>query len=227
MPRILSARVPFRFDAGLGWEKLRSGLQGRRKKGSGMLQVKSPLEISSDVLPGVSGFPDKHLGDWFVLHTKSRQEKAVADTLSAMGIAHFLPLTTQVRYYGKRKFTVELPLFPSYVFLRGSEMAAYESNRTKRIARIIHVFNQDQMDWELRNLYVAMENGASLDPFPFLTAGTRVEVRAGPFRGLQGVIDSRSKLNRLILQIDMLGRAVSLEIDAALLEPVVYDRLAN
>jgi transcription antitermination factor NusG len=54
-----------------------------------------------------------------------------------------------------------------------------------------------------------------------------VEVRAGPFRGLQGVIDSRSKLNRLILQIDMLGRAVSLEIDAALLEPVVYDRLAN
>jgi transcription antitermination factor NusG len=192
-----------------------------------MLQVKSPVETPSDVLPIASAYPDKDLGRWYVLHTKSRQEKAVADTLSAMGIAHFLPLTTQVRYYGKRKFTVELPLFPSYVFLRGTEVAAYESNKTKRIARIIHVFDQEQMDWELRNLYLAMETGATLDPFPFLTAGTRVEVRAGPFRGLQGVIDSRSRPNRLILQVDMLGRAVSLEIDAALLEPVVYEKLSN
>jgi transcription antitermination factor NusG len=192
-----------------------------------MLQVKSPLETPPDGLPLTSGYPDKDLGRWYVLHTKSRQEKAVADTLSAMGIAHFLPLTTQVRYYGKRKFTVELPLFPSYVFLRGTEMAAYESNKTKRIARIIHVSDQDHIDWELRNLYLAMETGASLDPFPFLTAGTRAEVRAGPFRGLQGIIDSRSRPNRLILQVDMLGRAVSLEIDAALLEPVVYEGLTN
>jgi transcription antitermination factor NusG len=126
----------------------------------------------------------------------------------------------QVRYYGKRKFTVELPLFPSYVFLRGSIEEAYDSNRTKRVANVISVNNQTQIDWELHNLFLVMENGASLDPFPYLTTGTRVEVRAGPFRGVQGVIDSRLKSDRLILQIDMLGRAVSLEVDGALLDVV-------
>jgi hypothetical protein len=35
---------------------------------------------------------------------------------------------------------------------------------------------------------------------------------------VQGVIDNRLKSNRLLLQIDMLGRALSLEVDAALLD---------
>jgi transcription antitermination factor NusG len=183
-----------------------------------MLQVNSPEILPPPISVAPTEYPETHRGDWYVLHTRSRQEKTVSDMLSAMGIAHFLPLTSQVRYYGKRKFTVELPLFPSYVFLRGSIEEAYDSNRTKRIAKVLSVNNQTQMDWELRNLFLAMENGASLDPFPYLTIGTRVEVRSGPFRGVQGVIDSRLKSDRLILQIDMLGRAVSLEVDAALLE---------
>jgi transcription antitermination factor NusG len=185
-----------------------------------MLQVNPTQIIPPPIAVAPSEFPQKHRGDWYVLHTRSRQEKTVSDMLCAMGIAHFLPLTNQVRYYGTRKFTVELPLFPSYVFLRGSMEEAYDSNRTKRIARVISVNNQTQIDWELHNLFRVMESGASLDPFPYLTTGTRVEVRAGPFRGVQGVIDSRLKSDRLLLQIDMLGRAVSLEVDAALLEVV-------
>jgi transcription termination/antitermination protein NusG len=166
-------------------------------------------------------FPEKGVGDWYVLHTMSRQEKLVAEMLSAMQIAHFLPLLHQTRYYGKRKFLVELPLFPGYVFLRGSQVEAYESNRTKRIAHILPVHDQLRLDWELRNLFSATENGANLDTYPYLTIGTLVEVRSGPFRGLQGVIDSRLRSNRLILQVGMLGRAVSLEIDAALLDAIV------
>jgi transcription antitermination factor NusG len=47
-----------------------------------------------------------------------------------------------------------------------------------------------------------------------------VEVRAGPFRGIQGVIENRAKEHRLILQITTLGKAVSLEIDASLVDPI-------
>lgn len=158
-----------------------------------------------------------------MLHTKSRQEKAVAEVLTAMGISHFLPLVRQARYYGNRKCLVDLPLFPSYVFLRGTRLDAFEINATKRIAGIIAVHQQDILDSELRNVFLAVETGAELDPYPYLTVGTRVEVRSGPFRGLQGLIDARSRLNRIILQISMLGRAVSLEVDAALVEPVTDD----
>lgn len=164
--------------------------------------------------------PSPDLGLWHVLHTKSRQEKVVAADLAAMHIAHYLPLVKQVRYYGRRKVKVSMPLFPGYVFLRGSLDQVYAADRTKRIANIISVNAQDQLDWELRNLHMALSKDAQLTPFPFLKKGVRVEVRSGPFRGLQGIIEGRAADNRLILQVDMLGRAVSLEIEGALLDPI-------
>src|SRR3954469_20570981 len=43
------------------------------------------------------------VGDWHVLHTKSRQEKILSEDLLALEIPHYLPLVKSVRYYGKRK----------------------------------------------------------------------------------------------------------------------------
>lgn len=177
--------------------------------------------ICHPTAPRTDSAIDRHDEDrWYVLHTRSRQEKAVAAHLASRNIPHFLPLLSQVRYYGRRKLIVELPLFPSYVFLHGRLEHAYEADRTRRLSRIIHVPDQQQIEWELSNLRLVVEKDVLLDPYPHLKVGIRAEVRSGPFRGLQGVIEDRTHLDRLILQIDMLGRAVSLEIDGALLEPV-------
>ena len=157
---------------------------------------------------------------WHVLHTSSRQEKILSDTLRAMGVCHFLPLVNQTRYYGKRKATIELPLFPSYVFLFGTLDEAYEADRTGRIARIIPVIDQRQLDRELRTLHLALSQNAVLDRYPLLKKGVRVEVSSGPFRGLQGVIEDRAKADRLFLKVQMLGTAARMQIDAALLDPI-------
>ena len=157
---------------------------------------------------------------WHVLHVRSRQEKALRDDLIVRGIQYFLPLVRQARFYGRRKAQVELPLFAGYVFLLGTTEQAYSADRTGRVARIIPVFNQDQMDWELGNLQLALQKCPALVPYPYLKAGLKVEVRAGPFRGIQGVIENRAKEHRLILQITTLGKAVSLEIDASLVDPI-------
>jgi transcription antitermination factor NusG len=157
---------------------------------------------------------------WHVLHTKSRQEKALSDGLTSMGLANFLPLFRQVRFYGKHKVVVNQPLFASYVFMRGTLDDVYRADRTKRVAHIIPVPDQRQLNDELRQIHLALQQDAQLDVFPYLTRGTRVEVRSGPLRGLQGVVEERGKQNRLILQIEMLGRAVSVELDAALLDRI-------
>ena len=158
---------------------------------------------------------------WYVLHTKSRQEKTVAEQLVARRVRHFLPLVERVHFYGKRKAVVSLPLFPSYVFLHGTAEQAYEVDRTRRLVRIIAVDDQQQIEWELQNLRMALEEKAPLDPYPYLKKGIRAEVKSGPLAGLQGVVEDRPRPDRLILQIDMLGRALSLEIEGALLEPLV------
>lgn len=159
-------------------------------------------------------------GQWFVLHTKSRQEKVLATDLERMNVPCYLPIVSRMRFYGRRKAMVDEPLFPGYLFLRGTLDQAYEADRTKRVANILPVNDQARMDWELRNLWVALGRGATLDPYPHLKLGRRVVVRSGPFRGLQGMVEERITWNHLILTIDMLGQAVSLEIDGSLLDPV-------
>ena len=163
-------------------------------------------------------FPE--VGDWFVLHTRSRQEKILAADLEAMRVGYFLPLVPQVRYYGKRKVMVSLPMFPGYLFVRGSKDEAYVADRTKRVAQIISVTNQVLLDVELRNIHLAVSQQAPLDPYPYLVKGQWVEVRSGPFRGLQGVVEDRLNPTRLLLQVEMLCRSMSLEIDASLLDPI-------
>ena len=82
------------------------------------------------------------------------------------------------------------------------------------------VNDQRRLESELNNIRLALDRNASLDPYPDLVKGVRVEVRSGPFQGLQGVIDSRTKDARLILEVDVLGRAVTLELQGAMVEPV-------
>jgi transcription antitermination factor NusG len=159
-------------------------------------------------------------GRWHLLHTRSRQEKALSETLFAKGIAHYLPIANVTRSYGGRKVLVDLPLFPGYVFLKGNLDEVYDADRTKRVAGIIRVADQDRIARELRNLARALVSRIQLDPYPYLRAGVKVSVRCGPLMGLEGVIESRSKRDRLILQVDVLGQATSLEIDGAILDVI-------
>jgi transcriptional antiterminator RfaH len=157
---------------------------------------------------------------WHLLLVKSRQERQLSQTLASMGVPHYLPLVRRTRYWGARKAVVHDPLFPGYLFLRGELDEVYRADRTRRVARFVPVPDQNQIDWELRNIRLALLNDAMLQPYPSLSNGTRVEVRCGPFQGVQGVVSDRARENRLILQVRMLGTATSLEIDAALLDPV-------
>ena len=137
-----------------------------------------------------------------------------------MRVDHYLPLVRRQRVYGTRKAVVEEPLFPGYVFLRGTAEQAYQADRTKRVANIIRVNDQRRLESELNNIRLALSQNASLDPYPHLVRGVAVEVRSGPFQGLQGVIEEKGKDARLILQVDVLGRAVTLELAGAMVEPL-------
>jgi transcription antitermination factor NusG len=164
--------------------------------------------------------PEAECGVWHVLHTRSRQEKALARTLDAAGLHCYLPLVDQVRFHGHRKKTVSLPLFSTYVFMHGTVEATYTAISTGRVANVIPVPDQAGFDHDLKQIRLALSGGATLQPTDCLSIGRRVRVTAGPFKDIEGLIEDRPRLDRLILQIDTLGRAASLEIDASLLQPV-------
>lgn len=154
---------------------------------------------------------------WHVLHTRSRMEKALAQSLAAMGIEHYLPLVTEYRTYGRRRIGFDKPLFAGYVFLHGSREQAFDADRTRRVAQIIEVADQARFEHELAQIRHALEaqGQRQFDPYPMLRAGVRVAVVSGPLAGLEGVVESRHKLDRVVLQVTTLGRAVSVETDGA------------
>jgi len=155
---------------------------------------------------------------WFVLHCKPRQEQCVADHLDAVGVSHYLPRIKQVRFYGKRKVKRELPLFPGYLFLNGRREDAYSVDRARGIVQVLDAPDQDTIDWELQNIRFALDHDAPLIACARLKVGTRVAVRAGPFKGMQGLVEANKAADRIVLQVSMLGRAMSVEIDASLLD---------
>ncbi len=181
----------------------------------------STLVAHPGSLDCVGSHPDAAIERWHVLHTRSRQEKAVADVLDAAGCRFFLPLVRRVAFHGGRKRIVQQPLFSSYIFLFGAREATFFAISTKRVVRAIPVSDQSALEHELQQIRRAIEGeGQLFDPFPFLTHGRRVRVRSGPFQGLEGLVEERLRQDRLILNVQTLGQATGLEIDASLLEPV-------
>lgn len=155
---------------------------------------------------------------WYVMHTKSRQEKALAQSMDAMGVTYFLPLISQLRSHAGRRVRVQMPLFSGYIFVHGSCEDAYACDRTRRVAQIIDIHDQQQFENEINNIRLALAGSISIDPYPLLREGVPVRVRSGPLQGMVGRVESRTKLNRLILKIEVLGQACSLEIDSAILD---------
>jgi len=158
------------------------------------------------------------MAQWYVLHTKARQEKALAQSLDAIQVRYYLPIIDQMRMHGGRKTRVHMPLFPGYLFLHGSRDDAFASDRTRRVAQIIEVPDQQGLTEELNNIRLALSSTQPMDPYPYLKAGVRVVVRSGPLQGMTGYVESRRQLDRLILKVEVLGQACSLEVDGAILD---------
>ncbi len=158
------------------------------------------------------------LGTWWVAHTRSRNEKALAHDLAAKKISYFLPMNWKVHRVRQRTVKSLLPLFAGYVFWCGDEHARVEILRTNRVANIIEVVDQETLVDQLVQIEHAIRAGAPLVPYKYVQTGQRCRVIAGPLEGLVGVVLRAKNATRLLLQVDMLGQAASVEINIDMIE---------
>ncbi len=159
-------------------------------------------------------------GRWWVAHTKARCEKAFAWDLKRRGIGYFLPMVERVRVSGGRKRRAVLPLFPSYVFLCGTQTDRYAAMTTNRLCATLEVSDQVRLISELSAIEKVLAGKAEIDLYPFAAEGQRCRVIAGPFEDIEGIVIHRNKNARFVLEISMLGRGAVLEIAGDLLAPV-------
>ena len=180
------------------------------------------LKVSEN--PPITWPDEKSIADftglWWVAHTKSRNEKALAHDLINRDISYFLPMSWKVTHRTGRKIRSLLPLFSGYLFFCGNENQRLGVLRTNRVANLIEVNDQEKLLSELLDIEQALRAGAALTPHRYIKAGQRCRVLSGPLVDLQGIVLKTKTITRLVLQINMLGQAASVEIDTDLIEPI-------
>jgi transcriptional antiterminator RfaH len=169
-----------------------------------------PEEAQFDLIDGL----------WWVVHTKPRQEKALARDLLRSSIPYFLPMYEARRRSRGRSWKAVLPLFPGYVFFCGDEDDRLKVLETGRVAKLIPVRDQARLVAELSSLRRVMEAGLGVDPYPALKTKSRCRVRSGPLQGMEGQVVRRKGKARFIVTISILGQGASVEIDGNELEPL-------
>ena len=159
---------------------------------------------------------------WWAVYTRHQHEKAVANMLVAKGLEVFLPLYESLRHWKERKKKLLMPLFPGYLFVReclggplqivtvpGTNMILTRGDRLEVIS-----------DDEIQTIWRATADPSNIEPHPFLNNGERVRVTCGALQGIEGILVRKKSQYRLVLTVETLAQAVSIEVDARDVEPV-------
>jgi len=171
------------------------------------------------VLPNLAGI---EVG-WFAVYTNSRHEKIVARHFSQRQIESFLPIYQKVHRWAKRSsVTLELPLFPNYVFVH---MAPPQRVSVLAVPGVLGIVGQGRIssalsDAEMESLRTGLERNKA-EPHPYLVAGERVRIRAGSMEGMEGVLVRKKNELRVVLTLDLIRRSVAVEVDAKDVEPAI------
>lgn len=159
---------------------------------------------------------------WCVVHTRPRNEKALAGELERLSIPFYLPLhqrTTRSRSTGRRHQSI-VPVFSGYLFVRATPDQRYRALRTQRIVNLIEVADQVRLVRELRQIEKVLQSPSAFQWHKRLQAGDWVRVIAGTLMGLEGVVYKRLTKSRVVLNVNTLGQSISVEIPEDLLETI-------
>jgi transcription antitermination factor NusG len=172
----------------------------------------SPPHEPSIVQPGF---------EWFAIWTRSRHEKLVRDQLAHKHVEVFLPTITRWSRWKDRKKKIDWPLFPGYCFARFDVADRLPILKCEGVVTIVGVEGQPSPipDIEIDSIRQLIESELAYDPCPLIKEGMMVEVKAGPLKGVVGRLMRKGAHARLVLSVDLIGQAVSVEVDAADVKP--------
>jgi len=166
--------------------------------------------------------PDLSAGlPWFALWTRSRHEQVVRDQLKRKDVDVFLPTVTRWSHWKDRRKRIEWPLFPGYCFARFDPRHRMPVLKCTGVVNIVSFEGEPAPipEHEIDGIRQLVDSQLAFDPCPFIREGMMVEVTHGPLKGVTGRLLRKGAHARLVLSVDLIGQAVSVEVDAADVRP--------
>lgn len=147
----------------------------------------------------------KHI--WYVVYTKSRNEKKVYQSFLNRGIECYCPLRKELKIWSDRKKWVEEPVFKSYIFVKKpvSEKEKLEILSIPGVVRFLFWLGKPAEVRESEIITIKRFLG-EYQKFEVVSysLGDVVEVDSGAFKGRSGIVIEESD-NFVSLQIEKLG----------------------
>lgn len=191
-------------------------------------QTKPPDKSHCMTVPGQGPvFLPKLTGaeiSWFALYVQVNHEKEVAKRLEQKSIASFLPLMECWSKRKDRRKQISIPVFPGYVFVH-AVLDNYTNVHVLRTPGALSIIKNSEgplpiPDHQIDSLRIVLGAEKPVSVHPYLKEGDWVHVVRGPLAGCTGVLLRRdSKKGRLAVSIDIVQKAVSVELNIEDVEP--------
>ncbi len=165
--------------------------------------------------------PDGSAPKWFAVYTASRHEKRVGQHFEMRAIDHYLPLyRTQRKWSDGSKVTLDLPLFPGYIFVC---IQRFQRVRVLEVPGVLTVVSGTggeptsllASDIDRLRSDLCQRNA---QPHPILKVGQRARIRSGAFAGMEGVVVRMKYSFRVVLTMSSIMQGFSVEVDGEELE---------
>jgi transcription antitermination factor NusG len=190
------------------------------QRGGAVSNLYQVLDASPDVTRSWVASEDK---PWFAIQTRPRHEKSVTAGLQEKGIKVFLPLLSENHRWSDRCRVVDVPLFPSYVFIQTADTPATRILvlRTLGVVQFVGVRGAGIPipDEQIESVRIVLEHGIRFTPFPYLNVGQRVRIRGGSLEGVQGILLGMNGDQSLIISVELIQRSLAIRVAGYQVEP--------
>lgn len=156
--------------------------------------------------------------DWHALQIRARFERRSSQRLPNRNCEMLLPVARERRRWTDRYETVELPMFPGYVFVRAvlkpaDRLAILQSNGVfgfvtfnGSLARI-----PDRLIGNLRRI---AEQNLSWSPYRFIASGPLARIGSGALEGVEGILALDKAGKKLVISIEPMQRSIAISLEA-------------
>ena len=149
-------------------------------------------------------------------NSEEKIEQIAINELSKKDIESFCPMFKERRQWSDRKKWVHFPLFRSYVFARIHLKENIFVLQTIGVNKIVKFQNKisiipDQVINDIKNI---VDGGYKIQQVDYFIKGDEVSVVSGPLKGVNGIIQDLKGDSRLIMKVEAIRQAFSIEISS-------------
>ncbi|MCA6436298.1 MAG: UpxY family transcription antiterminator [Bacteroidota bacterium] len=160
--------------------------------------------------------------NWRALYVQSKRERKIVNRLIKDGIEAYIPLKTELKQWSDRKKMVTTPMLNGYVFVR---LPNSKRDRVYEVEGVLNYVRYNGADAivrdneievlkmiEERGYYVEYKN--SID----INVGDLVEIKAGRFKGLNGIVEKIGNKTHCFVVIKSLDFQFKLKLNKEVLQ---------